>query len=572
MSTPEHLDSYLSGRWQRGEGVETRLVDPVKGDELATVSAKGIDLQSALDFARRQGQMALRSMSYAERAKMIGAVADVLVANRPRYEAIAIANSGNTKVDAAIDIDGGIGTLKYYARLGQGLGDARTLLDEKPVRLAKAENFQAIHLMVPRRGVAIHINAFNFPSWGLWEKAAVSLLAGIPVLAKPASATALLAHAMVKDVIAAKVLPDGALNILCGGAGDLLSHLTSDDVIAFTGSADTAARVRGHANVVGKSVPVNIEADSINAALLAPGSAPGSPSFDAFIREVAREMTVKAGQKCTAIRRILVSADEADAVTEALAAKLKSTKVGDPRDEATRMGPLVTRGQQAAAFDGIRRLAAEAAFVCGGTDAPALDGVDPDKSAFVAPTLLRLKDADGAKAVHEVEVFGPAATVDALPERRGRLRADDPRRRLAGRVGLWRRQGLSCAHGARCRAEPRTDSRGRSVDRVGAHRPRHRHAAMQSRRSRPRRRRRGIGRPARPALLSPAPRRPGLERSAREPAGNGRAAALTPVPLRRQRGRIVPSLARVGGGRQMHLVDRMRGKRRYLISRHEAVI
>jgi 3,4-dehydroadipyl-CoA semialdehyde dehydrogenase len=411
MSTPEHLDSYLSGRWQSGEGVETRLVDPVKGDELATVSARGVDLQAALDFARRQGQMALRNMSYAERAKMVGAAADVLVANRARYEAIAIANSGNTKVDAAIDIDGGIGTLKYYARLGQGLGEARTLLDEKPVRLAKAENFQAIHLMVPRRGVAIHINAFNFPSWGLWEKAAVSLLAGVPVVAKPASATALLAHAMVKDVIAAKVLPDGALNILCGGAGDLLSHLTSDDVIAFTGSADTAARVRGHAKVVGKSVPVNIEADSINAALLAPGSAPGSPSFDAFIREVTREMTVKAGQKCTAIRRILVSTGEADAVTEALAAKLKSTRIGDPRDEATRMGPLVTRGQQAAAFDGIRQLAAEAAFVCGGTDVPALDGVDPDKSAFVAPTLLRLKDADGAKAVHEIEVFGPAATV-----------------------------------------------------------------------------------------------------------------------------------------------------------------
>ena len=199
----------------------------------------------------------------------------MLIANRARYEDIAIANSGNTKTDAAIDIDGGIGTLKYYARLGAGLGDARMLLDEKPVRLAKAENYQAIHLMMPRRGVAIHINAFNFPSWGLWEKAAVSLLAGVPVLAKPASSTALLAHAMVKDVIAAKVLPDGALSLLCGGAGDLLDGLTSDDVIAFTGSADTARRVRGHAGVVAKSVPVNIEADSINAALLAPGSAPG---------------------------------------------------------------------------------------------------------------------------------------------------------------------------------------------------------------------------------------------------------------------------------------------------------
>ncbi len=410
-ATSENLESYLSGRWMRGEGVETRLVDPVKGDELATVSAKGVDLADALAFARMHGQAGLRSLSYAQRGKLIGAVADVLAANRARYEDIAIANSGNTKTDAAIDIDGGIGTLKYYARLGSGLGEAQTLLDEKPVRLAKAENFQAIHLMLPRRGVAIHINAFNFPSWGLWEKAAVSLLAGVPVLAKPASATALLAHAMVKDVIAAKVLPEGALSLLCGGAGALLGALTSDDVVAFTGSADTGARVRGHSNVVARSVPVNIEADSINSALLAPGSAPGSAAFDAFVREVVREMTVKAGQKCTAIRRIFVSAAQADAVADALAAKLKTTRVGDPREAETRMGPVVTRAQQAAAFDGIRRLASEAAIVCGGANAPELQGIDKDKSAFVAPTLLKLKDSGSARAVHEVEVFGPAATV-----------------------------------------------------------------------------------------------------------------------------------------------------------------
>src|SRR6201987_915694 len=269
-SAPENLESYLSGRWLRGEGVETRLVDPVKGDELATVSAKGLDLKGALEFARSEGQRGLRNLSYAERGKLVGAVADVLVANRARYEDIAIANSGNTKADAAIDIDGGIGTLKYYARLGGGLGDARTLLDEKAVRLAKAENYQAIHLMVPRRGVAVHINAFNFPSWGLWEKAAVSLIAGVPVLAKPASATALLAHAMVKDVIAAKVLPAGALSLLCGGAGALLGATTADDLIAFTGSADTAARVRGHANVIPRNVPVNIEADIINSPRRAP--------------------------------------------------------------------------------------------------------------------------------------------------------------------------------------------------------------------------------------------------------------------------------------------------------------
>src|SRR5499426_1042775 len=397
-SAPENLENYLSGRWRRGEGIETKLVDPVKGDELATVSAKGVDLEGALEFARKQGQAGLRSLSYAERSKLVGAVADVLVANRARYEEIAIANSGNTKADAAIDIGG-------------GLGDARTLLDEKPVRLAKAENYQAIHLMAPRRGVAVHINAFNFPSWGLWEKAAVSLIAGVPVLAKPASATALLAHEMVRDVIAANVLPMGALNLLGGGAGDLLGAVTSDDVIAFTGSADTAARVRGHVNVLAKSVSVNIEADSINAAVLAPDAAPGSAAFDAFVREVVREMTVKAGQKCTAIRRIVVPADKADAIAEALAAKLKGTKVGDPRQEETRMGPLVTRGQQAAAFDGIRRLATEAAIVCGGAEPPALSGIDRDKSAFVVPTLLKLNDASRAQAVHEVEVFGPAATL-----------------------------------------------------------------------------------------------------------------------------------------------------------------
>src|SRR5262249_34378292 len=364
-TTPESLESFLSGRWQRGEGIETTLVDPVTGDELATVSAKGLDLQGALEFARRDGQRALRGLSYAERGKLVGAVADVLVANRARYEAIAIANSGNTKTDAAIDIDGGIGTLKYYARLGAGLGDAHALVDDKPARLAKAENYQAIHLLVPRRGVAVHINAFNFPSWGLWEKAAVSLVAGVPVLAKPASATALLAHAMVKDVIAAKVLPEGALSLLCGNAGALLGALTADDLVAFTGSADTPARVRRPANVIAKHLPVNIEAASITAALLAPDAAPAGAAFEAFVREIVREMTVKAGQKCTAIRRIFVPAQATDAVAAALAEKLKATKVGDPRQADTRMGPLGTAGPQAAAVDGNRRLAAQAAVACG---------------------------------------------------------------------------------------------------------------------------------------------------------------------------------------------------------------
>ena len=405
----EILESYLDGRWSRGQGVETELVDPTNGNVLATASAKGLDFKSALDFARTRGGPALRALNYAERAKLVGGVADVLAANRARYEEIAIANSGNTRIDAAIDIDGGIGTLKYYARLGAPLGAAKALLDEKPVRLAKAENFQAIHLLTPRYGVAVHINAFNFPSWGLWEKAACALLSGMPMLAKPASSTCWLSHQMVRDVIAANVLPEGALSLICGGTGDLLDQVTSDDVIAFTGSSDTANRIVAHPIVLHRGARVNIEADSVNAALLAPGVAAATPAFDAFVKEVAREMTQKAGQKCTAIRRVFVPAERAGAVAEALAARLAKTTVGDPRSEATRMGPLVNRVQQKAALEGIGRLAREAKFVAGGADAPKLDGIDATRSAFVAPTLLKL-EGEG-RAVHETEVFGPCATI-----------------------------------------------------------------------------------------------------------------------------------------------------------------
>ncbi|HVV60202.1 MAG TPA: 3,4-dehydroadipyl-CoA semialdehyde dehydrogenase [Pseudolabrys sp.] len=407
----EALESYLAGKWSRGQGTEAELIDPTRGDVLATASARGLDFKAALAFAREKGGSALRALNYAERAKMLGAVADVLAANRALYEEIAIANSGNTKADAAIDIDGGIGTLKYYARLGAPLGEAKALIDGKPARLTKAENYQAIHLLTPRHGVAVHINAFNFPSWGLWEKAACALLAGMPVLAKPASATCWLSHQMVRDVIAAKILPNGALSLLCGGIGDLLDHAGGEDVIAFTGSSDTAARIRSHRNVLARGTMVNVEADSLNAAVLGPGVAPATPAFDAFVKEVAREMTVKAGQKCTAIRRILVPAERAAAAAEAVSARLGKTAVGDPRNEATRMGPLVNRAQQAAALQGIESLTDEAIIVTGGAHAPRLEGIDNTKSSFVAPTLLKVSDASEAHAVHEIEVFGPVATI-----------------------------------------------------------------------------------------------------------------------------------------------------------------
>jgi 3,4-dehydroadipyl-CoA semialdehyde dehydrogenase len=411
MATPESLESYVGGKWTRGSGVETELVNPVTGEVLATASAKGLDLAAALEHARTLGGPALRALSFAERAKLLGSIADTLIANRARYEEIAIANSGNTKMDAAFDIDGGIGTLKYYAKIGGGLGDARTVVDDKPTRLAKAENFQAIHLLAPRRGVAIHINAFNFPSWGLREKAAVALLAGVPVFAKPASATAWLTQQMVRDVIAANILPEGALGVLCGSVGNLLDAARTGDVIAFTGSSATGNAIRGHRSVLEHGVLVNVEADSVNAAVLAPGVGADSAAFAAFVKEVAREMTFKAGQKCTAIRRVFVPANRADAVGEALKAQLAKTTVGDPRREDVRMGPVVTKAQQSAALKGIGGLAKEASFVAGGADAPNLDGIDPAKSAFVAPTLLQVGDAASAHAVHEIEVFGPVATL-----------------------------------------------------------------------------------------------------------------------------------------------------------------
>ena len=409
MSIP--LQSYLCGRWQQGEGVETELTNPVTGELLATASARRLDLRSALDYARDLGRSALQELSYGQRAKLLAQIADVLTANKAHYEEIAIANSGNILGDAAIDIVGGIGTLKYYARLGASLGGARSLLEQGPIRLAKAENYQALHLLIPRRGVAVHINAFNFPSWGLWEKAGVALLAGLPVLAKPASSTAWLACQMVEDVVNARVLPEGSLNLLCGSAGELLSHLTSDDVIAFTGSHDTALQIRGAQNVLKRNVSVNVEADSVNAAILAPDTAPGSEAFDAFIREVVREITVKAGQKCTAIRRVFVPNLHAGAATDALIEKLKTTIVGDPRRSDVRMGPLVTRAQQAKVLDGIKQLAAEAEILCGAGHSPNIEGIDPDKSAFVLPALLRTANAESANAVHEVEVFGPVATL-----------------------------------------------------------------------------------------------------------------------------------------------------------------
>ena len=404
------LQSYLGGKWQAGAERGAPLVNPCDGTVLAWASSQGLDLKAALDYSRNVGGPELRKLTYAQRAELLGKIADLLATRRDQWYEIARKNSGNTKADAAIDVDGSIGTLKYFAKIGAKLGDAHLLRDGSPMRLARDQNFQGLHVGVPLDGVAVHINAFNFPAWGLWEKAAVSLLAGIPVLSKPATSTAWLAQEMVHAVIAAGILPPGALSMLCGSPNDLLDHLRLGDAVAFTGSADTGEGIRQHARIRQQGVRVNIEADSLNAALLGSDAVPGSPSFDFFVREVVREMTSKTGQKCTAIRRVLVPAEHAAAVTDAIAAALSKIVVGDPANASVNMGPVVNMAQRKSVEEGIRKLSAQATIAYLPEPFAPVDA-DAVKGAFVPPTLLKLSDSVDRAMVHELEIFGPVATV-----------------------------------------------------------------------------------------------------------------------------------------------------------------
>jgi 3,4-dehydroadipyl-CoA semialdehyde dehydrogenase len=402
------LQSYLGGKWQVGAEGGAALVNPTTGDALARASSRGLDLKSALEYSRNVGGAELRQLTFGQRAELLGKIADVLASGRDEWFEIARKNSGNTKADASIDVDGSIGTLKYFAKIAAKLGNARLLRDGAPMRLARDANFQGLHVGVPLDGVAVHINAFNFPAWGLWEKAAVSLLAGVPVLAKPATSTAWLAQEMVSAVIEAGILPPGALSILCGSPNDLLDHL--GDVVAFTGSADTGESIRQHKGIRQQNVRVNIEADSLNAALLGPDVAPDSVAFGFFVREVVREMTIKAGQKCTAIRRVLVPAERAAAVGEAIAALLRAVVVGDPANPLVNMGPLVNMTQRKTVEEGIRKLKAQAEFAYWPEDFSPMDA-NLEKGAFVPPTLLKARSGSDAAIVNELEVFGPVATV-----------------------------------------------------------------------------------------------------------------------------------------------------------------
>jgi 3,4-dehydroadipyl-CoA semialdehyde dehydrogenase len=408
------LSNYFGGQWQAGSGAGTTLLDPVLGHELVRVDATGLDLAAGFEFARQQGGSALRALTYRARAGLLAAAVKVLQANRDAYYKIATSNSGTVTNDSAVDIDGGIFTLSTYAKLGDSLGERPYLLDGEAARLGKDPLFQSQHILTPTRGLALFINAFNFPAWGLWEKAAPALLSGVPVIIKPATATAWLTQRMVKDVVDAGILPVGALSVVCGSSAGLMDALQPFDVVSFTGSADTAAIIRSHPAVAQRSVRVNIEADSVNSALLLPDAAPGSPEFDLLVKEVAREMTVKSGQKCTAIRRIFVPEAAYDATAAAISARLAKTTVGNPRNESVRMGALVSRAQLAAVHSGLAYLKQQTQVLHDGNTHTLVDA-DPAIACCVGPTLLGSRDPDSTDRAHDTEVFGPVATL--LPYR-----------------------------------------------------------------------------------------------------------------------------------------------------------
>jgi oxepin-CoA hydrolase/3-oxo-5,6-dehydrosuberyl-CoA semialdehyde dehydrogenase len=403
------LQSFVAGQWIGPASPAKKLKSAVTGEPIAELGSAGLDFNAMAEHARAVGGPALRKFTFHERAARLKALAQYLNERRdPLYELSY--DTGATKADSMIDIDGGIGTLFVYASKGRReLPDDVLYVDGPVEQLGKTGAFLGQHVATSLHGVAVHINAFNFPVWGMLEKLAPTLLAGMPAIVKPASATAWLAEAAFRMIVESGVLPDGAVQFVAGDTGDLLDRLGGQDVVSFTGSAATASMLRGSRNVIENSVRFIAEQDSLNASILGPDAAPGTPEFDNFIREAHREMTAKAGQKCTAIRRIIVPSAYRDAVIEALSDRLAKTIIGDPRDEKTRMGALASLAQREDVLEKAALIGTEARKVFSGE--LLLDGADTERGAFVSPMLFSLDDPDAADKAHSVEAFGPVSTV-----------------------------------------------------------------------------------------------------------------------------------------------------------------
>ncbi|MGZ3417992.1 MAG: 3,4-dehydroadipyl-CoA semialdehyde dehydrogenase [Polyangiales bacterium] len=408
----KQLRSHVAGAWVSGKGKAVKLVNPTTEAELAEASTEGVDFRAAYAFARDSGGPALRAMSFKERGAMLRKFSRAIHEKRDELMALGTENAGNTRSDAKFDVDGASLTLAAYADLGEELGDGKFFVDGEPVNLGRSSKLVGQHAYFPLHGVAVHINAFNFPAWGLAEKAAVALLAGMPVISKPATSTALMAHRIMEIAVEQELLPKGALSFVAGSTGNLVELLGVQDVLAFTGSGQTGTMLRGTANIVQHSTRVNIEADSLNAAILGPDVEAGSETWNLFLRDVAGDVTQKAGQKCTAIRRVFVPASKLAEVRDALGERLTDAKVGDPSREEVRVGPVATKKQQTDVLAMIDRFVkAGCKAVLGGGKPKDPIGVEEGKGFFVAPTLLETASLDAVVEVHEHEIFGPCTTL-----------------------------------------------------------------------------------------------------------------------------------------------------------------
>jgi oxepin-CoA hydrolase/3-oxo-5,6-dehydrosuberyl-CoA semialdehyde dehydrogenase len=404
------LGNYILGSWHMGEGDGQLLTNAVTGEPVALATTKGLPFDEMLRYARKKGNPALRKMSFHERGRMLRALAIYLTERKEEFYEISY-KTGATRADSWIDIEGGFGNLFAYASLRRKFPDLPYALDGEPHNLSKGNSFMAQHLLVPKEGVAVHINAFNFPVWGMLEKCAVNWLAGMPAIVKPATLTSYLTQAVVRSIVGSGILPEGALQLICGSAGDLLDHVGSQDVVTFTGSASTGRSLKAHPRVLAENVPFTMEADSLNCMVLGQDVKPGMPEWDVFIKEVRKEMTVKAGQKCTAVRRIFVPESLMEQVWKDVSASLSATVIGDPRQEKVRMGSLASQGQREEVRQQVSRLLASSQLVYGSLDAVEVMGADAKTGAFLSPLLLVNTQPFGDTDVHDVEAFGPVSTV-----------------------------------------------------------------------------------------------------------------------------------------------------------------
>ena len=405
----KQLKNYAEGKWIAAKDGD-QLFNAITGDAIYTASSQGLDFGAMMNYARKVGGPALRKLTFHQRGRMLKALAMYLMERKDYFYQIS-SYTGATKVDSWIDIEGGIGNLFANASLRRQFPDERFYVDGEAAKLSKNGTFIGHHIMVPREGVAIHINAFNFPVWGMLEKIAVNLLAGVPAIVKPATLTSYLTEAVFEEIIKSGILPEGSLQLICGSARGILDHIENGDVVTFTGSASTGQQLKAHPRIVSEAVPFNLEADSLNCCVLGPDVKTDMPEFDIFIKEVAREITTKAGQKCTAIRRIIVPADKVEDVQIALGKRLMGTTIGDPSVEGVRMGPLAGISQREEVHEKVMQLAKSQQIVIGDLDNFEVVGADKKKGAFFAPLVFLNTDPFKNTDCHNVEAFGPVSTI-----------------------------------------------------------------------------------------------------------------------------------------------------------------